>query len=150
MKYIKCGLAREANINDEKWQRHASNCIECSEVLKVGQWMNSLSAATAVPTLPTVGFLMVKARIRQKQSAARNAARPLNVMAAFAGTILTLSVVLLFVNKTRVSSAMLGALGMIAWFGGILLAGTVIAAAVCAATAYIMRETGSAETRSRL
>jgi hypothetical protein len=141
MKETRCELSQQANINNENWRQHAAACDDCGQVLKVGDWMKVFAAGTSIPALPTPGFLTVKARVRERQAAAHKATRPLKLMAAFAGTILTVSIVMLFNIRSDLAFSMVSAVGMVASYSGTILAGALLAAVVCAAAAYMMNET---------
>lgn len=123
------------------WRQHAASCDDCSELLTVGDWMISLAANTGIAILPTAGFLMVKARIREKQAAAQKAIRPVKWMAAFSGTILVLGLVLLLRSQSHVTISLANAVGMLWSFAGVVGIGSIFAAIICAAAAYLMKET---------
>lgn len=138
MKENECELSQQAIIRDENWQQHAATCADCAEVARVGDWMASLAAKTAIQTLPTPGFLVVKARIHKKQAAAEKATRPLKWMTAFAGTILTVSIVMLFSSRSQITLSMVNAVSVVASFAVVILAGSLVAGIVCAAAIYLM------------
>src|SRR5688500_15426722 len=63
---------------DKNLRRHIAVCAECQEAQKISAWMQEFSAQTATPqNLPAPGFLLFKARLLQKQTAAARAAQPI-------------------------------------------------------------------------
>jgi hypothetical protein len=143
MKQQSCDLARAEAIKDAQWKRHAVGCTDCSELLVVTEWMSTLAARTAIPReLPTAGFLLVKARILQKQTAAEWAERPVYMMIILAGILLAAVTLGLAVEtETRVGKILIDAVGLISSFAGVIFFGTIMVAVVAAVAARILKLT---------
>ena len=134
-----CELANANGVKDERWRRHAAGCVDCGELLKIVEWM-SAAAEKTVPRrpLPAAGFLMVKARVRERRSAAERAARPIYATTIAMGILLAAATVgLLLKAETPVGALMVDAVGLLASYAAAILFGAVIVAAVCGAVAYV-------------
>ena len=109
----------------------------------IDAWMQKLAAATAPPDkLPAPGFLLFKARLLEKQSAAARAVQPIVRMQIFSAIAVALAVIYMLmksrvpvvstINETFIS------LGSVAWLFVFSLMGAVL---ICLAFAYFLRET---------
>jgi ABC-type anion transport system duplicated permease subunit len=143
MKQQSCDLARAEAVKDDQWRRHAVDCPDCSEFLAVTEWMSTLAERTTIPReLPTAGFLLVKARILQKQTAAERAERPVYVMIVLAGILLAaVTLGLAAETETRVGTILIDAVSLISAFAGVIIFGTIMVAVVAAVTARILKLT---------
>jgi hypothetical protein len=68
----------KSSKQDKNLEPHIAVCAECQEAQKISAWMQKFSAQTQPPqNLPAPGFLLFKARLLQKQSAAGRAVQPI-------------------------------------------------------------------------
>src|SRR5947208_713308 len=71
----------------EELKQHVAACPACTESFRVQSWMRRFSGETADANLPAAGFLLFKARLMERQSAARAALRPIAIMKIAAAII---------------------------------------------------------------
>ncbi|HSK73729.1 MAG TPA: hypothetical protein VK892_18675 [Pyrinomonadaceae bacterium] len=68
----------KSSKQDKNLEPHISGCAECQEAQKISGWMRKFAAQTQPPqNLPAPGFLLFKARLLQKQTAAAQAVQPI-------------------------------------------------------------------------
>ncbi|HVF29427.1 MAG TPA: hypothetical protein VNA22_00585 [Pyrinomonadaceae bacterium] len=140
MKEPICDKAGSAGIRDKQWLRHATDCRDCGELLKVSEWMTDLAARTQMPRyLPTAGFLLVKSRIRERLAAAERVDRPVYVVTGFAGLLFAVVIVGLVRSDTPLGSMIGSAVTMIASQAGSVVIAAVLAAIVCGLSAHLLR-----------
>lgn len=135
-----CDLASTQGVKDDRWRRHAADCPDCRELLAVSDSLTSLAARTVVPReLPAPGYLLLKARVRQKQAAVDRADRPIYAMIAFTG-ILFAAVTggVLLGLETHYGSAITDAFRLLASYAGVIIFGGVVVAIVSATASYFV------------
>ena len=141
MKDSICDLALMRNVRDEQWRLHAASCSDCRDVLTVSEWMNTLAGRTSLSrALPAAGYLVVKARIQQKHSAAsRAAAIPRYAIVFVIGILLTTVAAAAFGGETRFGSVMADALRLLSVHAAELIIALLIVTLVGLAAAYLDR-----------
>lgn len=116
---------------DEDLERHVAGCPKCSESMMLLGRMQTMAGQTAAPqNLPAAGLLLFKARLLDKQSAAKRAVRPIFWMKLAAPVVGVLGLVFLWtsggpqvgsiISKTIGSFAAIAPLAVLAIVGAIL------------------------------
>jgi hypothetical protein len=138
-------LRRQAMVNkqDENLRLHVAGCAECRESQKVSGWMQKLAGQTQLPqTLPAPGFLLFKARLIKKQSAAGRASRPIVWMQIIAVLSFAVGIGWLLTNsQTPVGLIMKETFRSLSSIASVIVCGVITAAAICLAFTYFLGET---------
>jgi len=139
MKELICDRAGEPMMRDEKWRRHAADCGDCREVLSVAEWMTNLAAATPPAIeLPSASYLLFKARIQERRSAADRSVRPVHAMMIGACILFfaAAGIGVILGRETRFGWIMADAFELLGEFAGLILLAAAIVAVICSAAAY--------------
>ena len=133
--------ARKPELQDETFKLHLADCAECRETRKVSVWMQKFAAQTTTPkNLRSPGFLMLKARVIEKQTAANRAVQPFFLMQIAAVVMFILGVVWLEIKSdTPIFAVLSETLSVLLPLAPLFLLGVVVASIVCFAFAYTMR-----------
>ena len=113
------------------------------EMQVIDNWMQRFATSTAPPeNLPAPGFLLFKARLLEKRSAAARAVQLIVRMQIFSAIAVALAVIYML-TKSRVSVVSIlnetfVSLGSVAW---LVVFSLISAALICLAFAYFLRET---------
>ena len=133
MKDHVCDFARTPELKDELWRNHAASCVECSEMLKVSEWMTTFAALTPPPAdLPRPGYFLVKSRIQERHAAAERATLPIYAMGAGAGLLFGGAMVGILASDTRAATALFGGFDLLLSFAAPILFASVIVATIYA------------------
>ena len=127
---------------DKNLELHIAGCGECQQTRKVFDFMQKFAAQTPPPqNLPAPGFLIFKARILQKQTAANRAVQPIFRM-QMAASVLFVSVIGWFLGKspTPITSILKEAFLSLLSAAPLFIFGVISAVLICAAFAYFLRE----------
>ena len=129
--------------NDQNLKRHIAECAECQNALEVFVWMREFAERTAPPeNLPAPGFLLFKARLIEKQSAATRAVQPIVRMQIASAAVFFLAIGgLLLKSRMPVGSLLITAFSSLVSLAPLLISSLTGAALICLAFAYFLRET---------
>ncbi len=132
----------KSSKQDKTLELHIAVCAECQQSQKVFDFMQKFAAQTQPPNLPAPGFLVFKARILQKQSAAIRAVQPIFWM-QIAASVLFISAIGWFLGKsqTPISSILKETFLSLLSVAPLFILGVVSAVLICFAFAYFLRET---------
>lgn len=139
MKMSICELAGESGIRDEQWRSHAAGCSDCRELLAVGEWMTTFAASTSPSRdLPAAGYLLFKARLRERVYAVDRAARPVNAMMIGMGVFLTAATAIgvMLGRETRFGSIIIEAFWLLATYIPLIFLAAAFAVSVCGAVIF--------------
>jgi hypothetical protein len=130
-------------LRGENLETHIAACDDCRDAERTFDFMQKFAAATA-PTraFPAAGFLLFKARLEEKRAARKSAVKPIVWAQIFSALLVSAAVVYL---QTVGSFSSLGILNetftrlkpLVPFF----VFGAVSAGLICAAFAYLLRET---------
>ena len=140
MKESICEFAKESEVRNEQWQRHAAVCGDCREVLRTIEWMRTLAATTSQHSdTPAPGYLVFKARLQARVSDVDRAALPVNVMAIAAGIFLIVATAISvgFGGETRFGSIMVEALFLLSTYVTVILFAVVLVIGICGTVVYL-------------
>ena len=145
MKRIKgCEYANKikSSKQDKTFEPHIAGCAECRESQKVFDFMQKFAAQTQPPqNLPAPGFLIFKARILQKQSAANRAILPIFWMQMAASVLLVLTIGwFLGKSQTPIISILKETFLSFLSVAPLFIFGVISAVLICAGFAYFLRE----------
>lgn len=140
-----CEFAKGRPAVDEEWRRHAGDCADCGEILKVAEWMNRFADRTAAPrTLPSPGLLLFKAKLRERVSSSDRAEQPMRAMTFIALSIAIVAATgVAFGTESRLGPIVIEALGLIATLAAVIIAAAIVGAVVCLAFGYLLKRSGS-------
>ena len=142
-KIIYCRNAQKINqSNDDKnLERHIAECAECRKAQEVFDWMREFAEQTALPqNLPAPGFLLFKAKLIEKQSAADRAVQPIVRMQIASAVIFALAIGwLLLKSQTPVGSLMKETFSSLLSAAPLLVLVVTSAILICFAFAYFSR-----------
>lgn len=128
---------------DKNLERHVAECSECQKSREVFDWMRGFAEQTALPqNLPAPGFLLFKARLIDKQSAARHAVQPVIRMQIASAVIFALAIGwLLLKSQTPVGSLMKETFLSLLSVAPLFIIGVMSAILICFIFRYFLRET---------
>ena len=132
----------KSSKQDKNLEPHVAGCAECQEAQKVSVWMQKFAAEIQPPeNLPAPGFLLFKARLLKKQSAAERAAQPIFLMqfAALILIVLTSGLVVLKV-ETPIGSILKVTFLSLASVAPLFIFGAISAILICLGFAYLLRK----------
>lgn len=127
---------------DKNLEPHIAGCAECQEAQKISGWMQKFAAQTAAPqSLPAPGFLLFKARLLQKQSAATRAAEPIFRMQIVALFLLILTSIWLALKvETQIGLILKETFLSLLSAAPFLILGVVGAMVICFAFNYLLHK----------
>jgi hypothetical protein len=134
---------RNGALRDEDFKIHISGCAECRETQRVSDWMQKFAAQVAPPqNLRTPGFLLLKARVIEKQSAASRAVQPIFWMQIASILMIIPGIIWLEIKSdTPILPVLTGAFASLSSVAPIFFFGVISAALICFAFAYKIRGT---------
>ena len=131
-------MAREQLIHDDEWRHHAGDCPDCHEVLAVAVWMTKLADSTVISSaLPAASYLLFTAQIQKRLLATTRIMLPFYTMTVVSVVLLTVMLIGLVREKTRVASIMVDAIGILASSVGVMTFAAMIIAIVYTVTVYL-------------
>jgi hypothetical protein len=144
-KIIYCRNAQKINqSNDDKnLERHFAECAECRKSQEVFDWMRELAAQTAPPqNLHAPGFLLFKAKLIEKQSAAARAVQPIVRMQIASAVIFASAIAWLLVKSQPPFGSLLKETFLsLSSVAPLFILAAASAVLICFAFAYFLRET---------
>jgi hypothetical protein len=131
------------NLQNSSNQMQYNGDHELQETQMVDAWMRKFAGQTALPQNSTApGFLLFKARLIEKQSAAARAVQPLVRMQIASVVIFALAIGwLLLKSQTPVGSLMKETFSSLLSVAPLIVLGVMSAVLICLAFAYFLRET---------
>lgn len=148
-KNIYCRSAKEIqnqvarDEKDKSLEQHIAECAECQSLQAVSDWMQKLAVQTAAPkNLPAPGFLLFKAKLIKKQSAAVRAMLPV-VWTQIASVLVFSASIGWFLLKSNLSvGALLKEAFSSLWtVAPLVILSAASAGLICGAFAYFLRRT---------
>lgn len=145
-----CADAQKLGQHDENLELHIAGCAECRQSQRVGVWMQKFAAATEPSAnLPAPGFLLFKARLLKKQSAAERAVQPIVWMRIIAVVLLAATTGWLLIKSEAPTGSIVKETIMSFSPVAPLFFFVVIGAALfCLAFAYFLREAKTSENKT--
>ena len=131
------------NSQNSSNQISHSDDPELQETQMVDDWMRKFAGQTALPqNLSASGFLLFKARLIEKQSAAARAVQPIVRMQIASAVIFALAIGwLLLKSQTPLGSLMKETFLSLLSVAPLIVLGVMSAVLICLAFAYFTRET---------
>ena len=131
------------NLQNSTNQIQPDGDHELQEKQMIDAWMQKFAGQTALPqNLSAPGFLLFKARLIEKQSAAARAVQPIVRMRIASAVIFALAIGwLLLKNQTPIGSLMKETFSSLLSVAPLIVLSVMSAVLICFAFAYFLRET---------